>query len=62
MPREILKFFTYEHLKNEHLKDVSKRFAELAEFIDSELPETAESTVALRHLLEAKDAAVRAAL
>lgn len=62
MPREILHFFAYDHLKSEKMREVSKKFAELAEYVDSELPETAESTVALRKLLEAKDAAVRAAL
>jgi len=53
-------FFSYEHLPP-HLQDVSKRFYELAEFI-VDLPPNAERTVALRKLLEAKDAAVRAKL
>ena len=62
MPREILHFFSYEHLTRPELIAVSMKFAELAEYIDSELPESAESSTALRKLLEAKDAAVRAAL
>lgn len=62
MPRELLKFFSYKHLTKPELVAVSMKFAELAEWIDSDLPESAESTVALRKLLEAKDAAVRAAL
>lgn len=62
MAREILKYFKYDHLKNQQLQDISKLFHDLAQTIDSELPESAESTVALRKLLEAKDAAVRAAL
>ena len=62
MARDLLKFFTYDHLKDDRLKEVSKQFADLAEWVDSELPESAESTVALRKLLEAKDAAVRSAL
>jgi hypothetical protein len=62
MPREILHFFDYEHLANERLKTVSKQFYDLAVYVDSELPESAESSTALRKLLEAKDAAVRAAL
>ena len=62
MARDIMKYFTYDHLKNDRLKDISKQFAKLAEWIDAELVESPESTVALRKLLEAKDAAVRAAL
>lgn len=54
----ILQHFGYEHLEPE-LGAVSKRFHDLAHGIASETsgPET---TVALRKLLEAKDAAVRA--
>jgi len=61
MARDILRYFEFEHLPP-HLGRVSAKFYELAQFIDSELPETAESTTALRKLLESKDAAVRAAL
>lgn len=57
-----MQYFAYGHLKNDRLKEVSKQFADLADFVNDELPETAESTTALRKLLEAKDAAVRAAL
>lgn len=62
MAREILRYFAYEHLKSPELQAISKLFHDLAQTIDSDLPESAESTVALRKLLEAKDAAVRAAL
>lgn len=54
----IMQFFQYGHLP-EQLQKVSKPFAELASFIHS-LPRNPERTVALRKLLEAKDAAVRA--
>lgn len=57
----ILQFFNYEHLR-EDLKEVSKPFSELAHAICTNLPRCAERTVALRKLLEAKDAAVRAKL
>lgn len=57
---EIMKYFSYEHLP-EPLKKVSQPFAELAGRLLN-LPECAERSVALRKLLEAKDAAVRAAL
>lgn len=56
----VLQFFTYKHLP-EHLQAVSQPFAELAEKI-SDGPQNAETTVALRKLLEAKDCAVRAVL
>jgi hypothetical protein len=67
----ILQFFAYEQLPP-HLQAVSKPFGELARIIvgDGEMPAGAavqfplprnpERTVALRKLLEAKDAAVRA--
>jgi hypothetical protein len=57
----ILQFFSYEHLR-EDLKNVSAPFGELARIIVDELPRNPERSVALRKLLEAKDAAVRAKL
>lgn len=63
-PREeILRFFEYRHLPV-YLQSVSKAFHRLAHDITEPvigLPRSAERTVALRKLLEAKDAAVRAA-
>lgn len=56
----ILQFFAFAHLPA-HLQVVSQPFAEQAERI-MQLPRNAERTVALRKLLESKDAAVRAAL
>jgi hypothetical protein len=57
----IAQFFAYEHLPAE-LQAVSKLFCLLAYQIIDTLPRNPERTVALRKLLEAKDAAVRAAL
>lgn len=57
----ILQFFAYEHLPP-HLQEVSAPFATLAYLIIDRLPRNPERTVALRKLLEAKDAAVRAKL
>ena len=57
-PSQILKYFTYAHLPP-HLAAVSKPFYELAEHIEATLPGGPEKTVALRKLLESKDAAVR---
>jgi hypothetical protein len=58
-PEPILQFFTFEHLPD-HLQSVSKVYAELAQHVVQTLPRNAERTVALRKLLESKDAAVRA--
>lgn len=58
-PDHIMQFFAYEHLPP-HLQAVSKQFGELAKDIVEKLPRNPERTVALRKLLEAKDAAVRA--
>lgn len=57
----ILQFFAYSHLPT-HLQAVSQPFGELAALIVAALPRNPERTVALRKLLEAKDAAVRARL
>jgi hypothetical protein len=57
----IMQFFSYSHLP-EHLQVVSRPFAELAEQLVTNLSRNPERTVALRKLLEAKDAAVRATL
>ena len=61
MSYHILKFFRYEHLPVDLIM-VSKPFADLAKSLVNDLPECAETAVALRKLLEAKDAAVRAKL
>lgn len=60
-PEFIIQFFSYEHLP-EKLREVSRPFCELALEIVAKLPRNQERSVALRKLLEAKDAAVRAAV
>jgi hypothetical protein len=55
----IIQFFAFAHLP-ERLQAVSKPFGELAQQIVATLPRNPERTVALRKLLESKDAAVRA--
>ncbi len=57
----LLQFFRYEHLP-EPLQAVSRPFGLLAMQTAENLPRNAERTVALRKLLEAKDAAVRCVL
>lgn len=71
-PDHIMQFFAYDHLPP-HLQAVSRPFAMLAFAIVGDergmpegtsvnfpLPRNPERTIALRKLLEAKDAAVRA--
>lgn len=73
-PEHILQFFAYQHLPPA-MQAVSKPFCDLAYAIVGDergmpagtsvqfpLPRNPERTVALRKLLEAKDAAVRAAI
>lgn len=57
----IMQYFSYKHLPPP-LATISAQFSTLAEFILEHTPRCAERTVALRKLLESKDAAVRAAL
>jgi hypothetical protein len=57
----LLQFFAYEHLPP-HLQAVSKPFGDMARSLAVDLPKNAESTTALRKLLEAKDCAVRSVL
>lgn len=61
MHEHIMQFFAYEHLPP-HLQAISKPFGDLAEHLRDTLPSNPEKSVALRKLLEAKDAAVRAAV
>jgi hypothetical protein len=56
--KHILQFFAYKHLPP-HLRKVSAPFARLAERVAAG-PPNAETSIALRKLLESKDAAVRA--
>ena len=57
----ILRYFHYAHLP-EKLRLRSQPFCDLARTIVETTPRNPERTVALRKLLEAKDAAIRAAL
>lgn len=55
----MLKWFAWDHLP-QHLQYISQPFASLAQEVIDTVEPGAERTVALRKLLEAKDAAVRA--
>lgn len=60
-PPPILRYFTADHL-TDPLAEVSAPFCRLARAVVDMLPDNTERAVALRKLLEAKDAAVRAAV
>lgn len=55
----MLQFFSYAHLP-ENMQEVSMPFNTMANFVDQNLPDNPEKTMALRKLMEAKDCAVRA--
>lgn len=59
MTDPLLRWFEYAHLPP-HLQEVSGCYRKVAEWLDSILEPSAERDVALRKLLESKDAAVRA--
>lgn len=58
-PDPILQFFSSSHLPPD-LQPISETFGNVADWLVATLPPNPERTVALRKLLEAKDAAVRA--
>jgi hypothetical protein len=60
--QDVLRFFEFEHLRAGELRDTSRRFYVLAHELADRLPADTETVVALRKLLESKDAAVRASL
>lgn len=55
----ILQFFAYSHYAP-HLQAVAEPYAALASAIVSTLPRNPERTIALRHLLDSREAALRA--
>jgi len=57
----MMKWFEFKHLP-ERLQTVSVKYFELACSLCATVPSSEERTVALRKLLESKDAAVRASL
>lgn len=61
-PEPMLRFFRYEHLRHGLMRETSRQFSALAAALTLTLPRSPERTVALRKLLESKDAAVRTAL
>jgi len=61
MTEHIMQFFAYGHLPP-NLQEVSRPFHDMAQNIVQSIPRNPERTVALRKLLESKDATVRAHL
>lgn len=61
MASPIIKHFAFHHLP-EHLQAISRPIGELAEKLDTDLPDGPEKSAGMRKLLEAKDCFVRARL
>lgn len=57
----MMRYFEFLHLPPK-LQQVSRHFYTVADIVRNTVPDGPEKTVCLRKLLEAKDAAVRAAL
>lgn len=51
----LLKSFTYDHLPEGPIRDMSKRFADLAHLLAHEVPSGPDVTAGLRKLWEAKN-------
>lgn len=54
-----IKFFTFTHLKDEKMREISELCSILAHKMEDMLPENAEKSAGMRKLLEAKDCFVR---
>lgn len=61
MSTSTIKYFSYAHLPPK-LQTVSKPLGELAQMLDTMLPDGPEKEAGMRKLLEAKDCFVRASL
>ena len=59
-PDRMLRLFAFEHLQRADLRALSMQFSDFAHRLVDAIPSGPERTVALRKLLEAKDAAIRA--
>jgi hypothetical protein len=60
--RQVLRYFHYTHLPEGKAQETSRLFYNLAVNLANNLPEDPETTIALRKLLESKDAAVRSVM
>lgn len=60
--QQIMRWFTWDHLRSVRLRNVSQQVAALADEMVCALPDGPELTSGLRKLLEAKDCFVRAAV
>lgn len=60
--KSIAQWFDYEHLPAGAARAASQNIAVLAQFMIDDIPDSPELSAGLRHLLEAKDCLVRAAI
>ena len=57
-----IQFFKYDHLPHNKMREISQQVANLAKYLEENIPETAEKSAGMRHLLEAKDCFVRSVI
>lgn len=62
MSSTTIQWFSYSHLPDSFMRDVSQACAELAHQMEEYLPDGPEKSAGMRKLLEAKDCFVRAAM
>lgn len=62
MPHYLMQHFAVSGIMNPELSATLEKFHDIAMYLDAALDESAEKTVALRKLLESRDAAIRAEL
>lgn len=60
--RELWRFFGYDHIKDDQMREVSARCQWVASEMIQSLPDSPQLTTGLRKLLEAKDCFVRAGM
>lgn len=58
----ILRYFSYDHLQDDNMREMSQIISELAWKIAGRDGDFSEKNIALRKLLEVKDCAVRSVL
>jgi hypothetical protein len=58
----LARWYEFDHLREGLIRDTSAACADLAQRMIDTLPDDPELSAGLRHLLEAKDALVRAAI
>lgn len=62
MGSTVIRYFSYEHLPEGKMREVSQLCCDLAFIMEKELPDGPEKSAGMRKLLEAKDCFVRSVI